>query len=54
MLSPPFDRSGVAPAARNPAYDIGTPLFNGYADQVGALYPDEPPAPPLRPGKIAQ
>jgi sulfoxide reductase catalytic subunit YedY len=33
-----------------------TPLFNGYADQVGALYPDEPRSllPPLRPGKFAR
>lgn len=33
-----------------------TPLFNGYADQVGSLYPDEPREPqrPLRPGEIAR
>ncbi len=33
-----------------------TPLFNGYAEEVGALYPDEPQSkrPPLRPGEIAR
>jgi len=33
-----------------------TPIFNGYADEVGALYPDEPrtPRPPLRPGETAR
>ncbi|MGH9382344.1 MAG: hypothetical protein ACRD2Z_17300 [Thermoanaerobaculia bacterium] len=33
-----------------------TPLFNGYADQVGKLYPDEPTTPqaPLRPGQTAR
>jgi sulfoxide reductase catalytic subunit YedY len=33
-----------------------TPMFNGYADEVGALYPDEPraPRPPLRPGETAR
>lgn len=33
-----------------------TLLFNGYTDQVGALYPDEPrtPVPPLRPGEVAR
>jgi hypothetical protein len=33
-----------------------TPLFNGYADEVGALYPDEPrePVSPLRPGETAR
>jgi sulfoxide reductase catalytic subunit YedY len=33
-----------------------TPLFNGYADEVGALYPDEPRSlvPPLRPGTVAR
>jgi hypothetical protein len=31
-------------------------MFNGYADEVGALYPDEPraPRPPLRPGETAR
>lgn len=33
-----------------------TPLFNGYADQVAKLYPDEPTTPqtPLQPGQIAR
>lgn len=33
-----------------------TPLFNGYAEEVEALYPDEPraPLPALRPGGIAR
>jgi sulfoxide reductase catalytic subunit YedY len=33
-----------------------TPMFNGYGDEVGALYPDEPraPRPPLRPGETAR
>ena len=33
-----------------------TPIFNGYAEEVGALYPDEPrtPLPPLRPGEAAR
>ena len=33
-----------------------TVIFNGYTEEVGALYPDEPrtPIPPLRPGETAR
>jgi sulfoxide reductase catalytic subunit YedY len=35
---------------------FATPIFNGYAEYVAALYPDEPttPQPALRPGQIAR